>query len=152
MNFETAKEIEICVAKYFNPRINIIVPNVWWGLGLNHECDLLVLIRTGYAYEVEIKVSRSDLLADLKKRSGHHSDLLRRLYFCIPKKLESSIPDIPERAGVLVVHNNGGVYKHREAKLNPYSKKLNNKVMLKIAHLGCMRIWKLKEEIKRLEK
>ena len=66
--FDTAAEIEVVVAQYFDPRRNVIVPNVWWGWGLRHECDLVVMTKTGYAYEVEIKVSRSDLKADLKKR------------------------------------------------------------------------------------
>jgi len=151
MNFETCKEIEIVVTKYFNPRVNIIVPNVWWGLGLNHECDLFVLTKPGYGYEIEIKVSKSDLLADLQKRGGHKSDMLRRLYFAIPEKLVSSIPSIPERAGVLIVNKNGHVTKFREAKLNPAAKLLTDKQRLKLAHLGCMRIWTLKAKLKEAE-
>jgi len=65
----TSKEIEILVADYFNYRANLIVPNVSWGLGV-HECDILVLTKAGYAWEVEIKTSVADVKADLKKSTG----------------------------------------------------------------------------------
>ena len=76
----TVSEIELAVAHYFDPRRNIIVPNVWWGMGFNYECDLLVLTKAGYAYEVEIKTTKSDLKADLKKEHGHKSDKIRKLF------------------------------------------------------------------------
>ena len=54
---------------FFNYRANLIVPNISWGLGL-HECDLLVLTSSGYATEIEIKVSKADLkvVVDAKGR------------------------------------------------------------------------------------
>jgi hypothetical protein len=125
----------------------MIVPNVWWGMGLNHECDLFILTPGGYAYEVEIKTSRADLKADLKKRNGHKSTLLRKLYFAIPEKLKSCIDLIPEHAGILVVSNGGFVEKIREAKNDVSAKPLDLNHRLKLAHLGTMRIWPLKKTI-----
>jgi hypothetical protein len=52
-------EMEVELGRYFNYRQNIIVSNVSWGLGI-HECDLLIITKSGYATEVEIKVSLSD--------------------------------------------------------------------------------------------
>ena len=40
MNYDTTLEIETAVANYFGYRRQIIVPNVWWGLGFNHECEI----------------------------------------------------------------------------------------------------------------
>lgn len=57
MNNETAKEIEIAIARYFGIRQNAIVPNVSWGLGFPYECDLLILRDSGFAIEIEIKIS-----------------------------------------------------------------------------------------------
>lgn len=147
MNYETCPEIELVVAKYLNPRQNIIVPNVWWGLGINHECDLFVLTKTGYAYEIEIKVSKSDIMADLKKRFGHKSNKIRKLYFAIPEKLQPSIDLIPERAGILVVNQKGTVLKLREAKINNEANPLSHEDQLHLAHLGAQRIWKLKSKL-----
>jgi hypothetical protein len=150
MNYETCPEIEMAIVRYFNPRLNTIVPNVWWGMGLNHECDLFVLTKSGFAYEVEIKVSRSDIKADLKKPYGHDSRLLRKLYFAIPEKLTGSIDLIPERAGVLTVSNTGHVEKLREAKPYPQAVRLSPEQQFKVAKLGTMRVWALRNEINRL--
>jgi hypothetical protein len=152
MNFETCPEIESAVARYFDPRRCTIVPNVWWGLDLNHECDLFVLTRSGYAYEVEIKVSRADLRADLEKRHRHVSASIRKLYFAIPEKLESCIDLIPVHAGILVVHPGGFVKKLREAKLNETARQLSVNKQIKLAQLGTMRIWKLKRIIMEMAK
>jgi hypothetical protein len=151
-NYETCDEIESAVARYFDPRRNLIVPNVWWGLELNHECDLFVLNKAGFAYEVEIKVTRADIKADLKKRDHHESKKIRRLYFAIPAKLKGSIDLIPEHAGVLIVGVSGAVAKIREAKLNPDARPLTEKEKFKLGHLGTMRIWKLRTALYDLAK
>jgi len=154
MNYETCEEIEIQVARYFNTRINMIVPNVFWGLDLMHECDLFILTKTGYAYEVEIKTSISDLKADLKKRHGHKSKALRRLYFALPEKIFTylCLEIIPNHAGVLVVDQYGRVSKKREAKLNPEAFKINQTKQIKLGLLAAMRIWNLKSQILRGKK
>jgi hypothetical protein len=63
-----AIHVELAVASYFGIRRHLIVPNVSWGLGLRHECDLLIVRESGFAAEVEIKVSKSDLKKDVEKR------------------------------------------------------------------------------------
>jgi len=63
-----AKEVELAVANYFGIRQHLIVPNVMWGFtGLNYEADLVIVTKAGYAKEVEIKVSRADLIKDKEK-------------------------------------------------------------------------------------
>ena len=153
MNYDTTLEIETAVANYFGYRRQIIVPNVWWGLGFNHECDMLVVdVRTGYAKEVEIKISRSDLKADSKKGHLHTSPKIKRLYFAVPQRMTKDIDLVPARAGILIVSNTGEVRKHREAKPNEHARPLTQKEQLKLAHLGTMRIWSLKQEIRRLQR
>jgi len=73
----TTIEIEERVAQYFGPRECIIVPNISWGINI-HECDLLIIRKSGYGIEVEIKISKSDLIADAKK-GHHHHDRMDRL-------------------------------------------------------------------------
>jgi len=147
INYNHTAGIELAVAAYFDYRRNIVVPNVWWGFGLNHECDLLVMTGSGYCYEVEIKVSRSDLKADQKKRYGHASNKIRKLYFAIPTKLTPHVNLVPDRAGILIVGDGGYIRKHREAKPNQFCKQLGDKERAKLLTLGCMRIWKLKRII-----
>lgn len=147
-----AQEIELAVANFFDWRRNLIVPNVSWGLFL-HECDLLILTPTGYAYEVEIKVSKEDIRRDAKKRHGHWSKKIRKLYFAIPEKLLEYQELIPDHAGIIYINAKyGSAYKAREAKVNPASFKFNNDDIEKLKHLGLMRTWKLRRKIQELSK
>ena len=156
-----ALQMSIAIARFFDTSKNIIVPNVSWGLGI-HECDVLVVTKARYAIEVEIKTSKADIVADLKKQHGHESKKLRSLLFAIPKNLEHEhcIDLIPERAGIIIVYehdhdheNNHRLYCSvlRKAKINMDAEKLNEKDVLHVARLGTMRIWNLREDIERLE-
>src|SRR5262245_35861210 len=98
----TALEIETIIAYKFGVRRNIIVPNVSWGLGL-HECDILIVSQSGYATEVEIKISKYDLKKDLVKGHGHANDKIKYLVFAIPEKIEQHIDLIPAEAGIIVI-------------------------------------------------
>jgi hypothetical protein len=61
-------EIEEALYRLFGVRRHIIVPNIYWGLGFGHELDMLVCnMKTKYCTEIEIKISKSDILADKKK-------------------------------------------------------------------------------------
>jgi hypothetical protein len=150
----TTREIEIAVARYFNPRVNLVVPNVSWGLAL-HECDLLVLTASQYLYEVEIKTTKSDLKADLKKRHGHNSRKIKKLYFAIPDYLLDCEDLIPERAGILTIWKNkyDSLFcsKHREASINS-NYKCSDRECFEFARLGALRIFGLIENIDNLVK
>ncbi|MBT9170538.1 MAG: hypothetical protein DDT18_00881 [Actinobacteria bacterium] len=100
----TVSEIELAVADYFNPRVNLIVPNISWGMFL-HECDMLIVTKNNYAYEVEIKTTKSDLVADQKKRHNHSNKKIKKLYFAIPDYLLQYAEYIPDHAGIIVVAN-----------------------------------------------
>jgi hypothetical protein len=148
----TTLEIEIKVASHFNYRQNIIVPNVSWGVGL-HECDLLIIRKSGYGIEVEIKVSKSDLKADAKKPHQHTDRMgrLSELYFAIPNYMKDCVEYIPERAGILLISKNDGwlgLSILRDPQINKNRRKFTDAEMLKVAHLGTMRIWNLKRSIK----
>ena len=148
----TTLEMEIQLMKYLNVRQNIIVPNVFWGLGLNYECDLVRLSKNNYATEIEIKTSKQDLLRDKNKRWGHYSKLFKYLYFAVPGELEKiALQEIPERAGLFVFKEND--YKHKKIfevkkpRLNKGCIQWDAKKRLKLAELGTMRILGLKEGI-----
>jgi hypothetical protein len=145
-------EMEIALSLHFNYRQNLIVPNVSWGMYLMgrplHECDLLICTGSGYLWEVEIKVSKSDLLADKKKKHGHFHPALKRLYFAIPEKLSPYIGEIQDNAGVIVVSKRSRICCEvvRPAK-NKKGLALNMKQRLKLAELGAMRIWGVKQKL-----
>lgn len=165
----TAQDIEILVAEYFGVRQNIIVPNVAWGMNLAHEADMIVLRPSGWAIEVEIKVTASDIKADTEKRwdksssylwKPHWCKMVKLLYFALPDKLKDHSA-IPEHAGILAVHDvttqldyNGHVMPvapcvdlYRAPSVNKDARKFTDDERKKLAELGCMRIWKLKRHL-----
>lgn len=150
MNKLTASDVEIRVARLFNYRANLIVPNVSWGLHLRHECDLLIVSPARYATEIEIKVTASDIRADNKKKHRHLSNKIRMLYFAVPDYL-AGCGDLPEDAGLISVDSEGikpGMAKIvRRPRFNKLARPLSEAEYLKLAELGCMRIWSLKEHI-----
>ena len=144
----TALEVESAVSLFFGIRETVMVPNVSWGL-LNHEADMVVLKPSGWAEEVEIKVSASDIKADLKKNRGRghmRSPLIRKIWFAVPERLADDT-NIPFFAGILKINERGRrVEIHRPAKLNLGARKLTDKEIYKLMRLGCMRIWSLKNK------
>jgi hypothetical protein len=149
----TTPEMELALAHYFGYRTNLIVPNVCWGMNI-HECDLLIVTAAGYCWECEIKISRADLKNDEKKRHGHLDYRIKRLYFALPDYL--AIPDnlamIPPRAGVIVVQcqkdraYNPNCKLIRRPKDFKFARKLTDTDRYKVARLGAMRIWRLKDK------
>ncbi len=158
----TTSEIELAVAKYFKVRLHIIVPRLSYGFDWIHECDLFFIQRNGYAFEVEIKRSKSDLLADFNKGHDHKDkkNRIRELYFAIPENLYESCKDIiPKNVGILVcgkwLHDDGriivSVCTKRQAVKVKGARKLTLEEQLTIARLGTMRIWSLKEKLIKLQ-
>lgn len=136
--------------RYFNPRVNVCVPNISWGLNL-HECDILVLTPSGLAYEVEIKTSVADLRADAKKSHKHYHKKLAKLYFCVPAKLmDVALAEIPLDAGLLVVDNGSLLARMvRQARARG-EYRWSDQDRLKLLRLGCLRLLSLYENLNRL--
>ena len=146
----TYTEIELALANYYGTRQNIIVPNCFinWGTVADHECDLIVIRPSRYAEEVEIKRSLSDFKADFKKKHGHIDPRLKHLYYAMPDDVYAQCKDmIPDYAGVYVITLKYGRPVVQCVKVAPKKecRKLTAEEVLKIARLGAMRIWKLKE-------
>ncbi len=150
----TAADIEIAVMEYLGIRANLIVPNVHWGLFL-HECDLLVITKAGYAWEIEIKVSKADLIADKKKEHGHMSARIKSLYFAMPEEMEPYIEHVPERAGIILVKRHNPESRsylycrtiRRPANYKGY--KFSIQERYEVARLGAMRILGLKKKLRK---
>jgi len=152
-------EIECEIAKYFGIRKNIIVPNISWGLSGMHECDIFIIKPTGFAVEVEIKISKSDLLADFKKDHNHidRKNRICEFYYAMPKDLYEKCKDlIPEGAGIISTEWYYNAYymkwvlhttTQRGATRIKGAKRLTDAEQLKVAKLGTMRIWTLKAKI-----
>jgi hypothetical protein len=141
----TTSDMEYAIMNYFNVRVNIIVPNVSWGMCL-HECDLLIVTPAGYATEVEIKVDKYDLIKDKEKQHKHESKKIKSLYFGIPDYLLEYKSHIPEHAGIIVVDSEklgcAGSVKRIQYPKPQYNYKWTELEMYQLARLGTMRILK----------
>lgn len=154
-----AGHIEYAVVQLLNYRVYTIVPNVSWGMGFNHECDLLALDNKNRFTEIEIKVTASDLKADFKKAHGHRSEYISRLVYAMPMNLAEKYSDIiPKECGIIAVDvvtkskwqtSDLVTYRvlvaewWRQVK-HAHTEEVPQKKILKFMQLGCMRIWSLK--------
>jgi hypothetical protein len=161
-------DIEIALSNYFDYRQKLIVPNVYWGLNFQYELDLIVVSNSNYATEIEIKISKSDLKADLKKSHYHDSNRIKQLYFAVPEKLkEAALELIPERAGLFIVRedkdtlirNQDGIRIRfpkvqiiKPPKINTKAKKLTVEEINKLHRLASLRMWTLKHHLYRIQK
>lgn len=153
--------MECALAHHFGYRQNLIVPNVHWGMNM-HECDLLVISKAGYASEVEIKVTKADLKKDAEKAHEHDDPRIKSLWFAIPDYLEDSADLVPDRAGIIVVDTapikkqkyQGRTYtwqrrckKLRPPQMNGLAQPFSAEDRFKVARLGALRVWRLKEKL-----
>lgn len=82
-------DIEIGLANKFEWKRNVVTFNIcgWSGtLPIFHECDVLVMSKSGYLTEVEIKRSFVDFKNDFKKhRTPNSYNLIKNFWYCVPE-------------------------------------------------------------------
>lgn len=155
----TVKDIQALLAGYFGIRNNIIVPNVSWGM-LDYEADLLIMNKSGYVTEIEIKRSWSDFLADFKKdEDAHKSEIIYQFWYCVPdeiyskciEKLKEVYPDSIDRPNVISYSDSGVLNFHgkKASYCRGFHRKLFLEEQLKLARLGTLRYWN--SEFKKIE-
>ncbi len=108
-----------------------LVPNVYF-FKHDWETDLLVIQQSGYSYDIEIKVTKSDFKADFKKIHKHqilksaeytefhmsgiveHTTVKNwgrrpnRFYYAVPEGLVS-VEEIPEYAGLIYIKDSQAI-------------------------------------------
>jgi len=143
-----AGHIEVAVSKLIGYRSHIIVPNVSWGWGLNHEADLIVVDKNQKVTEVEIKVSISDLKRDFQKLNQHRSKKIGRLVYAIPESiLEKALPLIPKEHGIIIVRKRFSYQAiwYRRCRYRKDYAGISSPEIQDLMRLATMRIWSLKE-------
>ena len=80
----TVQEIEeMIISNEVSLRNEIAIPNLSWGM-LPYEADLVVINKTGYMREYEIKRSFQDLKADFKKKCYHDAEQVYEFFYVLP--------------------------------------------------------------------
>lgn len=161
-------DVEIALMRYFDFRRNLIVPNVTDMSGLlSFETDMVVLSESGYATGVEIKVSKSDLKADLNKDHISKYDVILRgkpgkqryfeklkyFYYAVPSALvEEAKQIVHPDFGILSVRDWRGKHVVEEVRHATFlnNKQWSEEERYKLARLGAMRIKGLKGKIREL--
>jgi hypothetical protein len=144
----TARDIELSLATWMFPYWKwLIVSRTYQIVG--HECDILAVTQAGYAHEVEIKVSLSDVKADLKKehRHGDGDNRIKCFWFALPADLiEKAEPFIPQRAGIILISHYGDcgerakIYRKPTVNRQALPWSFNDRFIL--ARAGLFRYWR----------
>lgn len=158
----TAKFIDEALRNYYDKQSKYMVSNIYAFDPYYGETDLLInKTSNGYTYDIEIKVSRGDFMADFKKvakhsilESGHYfrvytrgknKGLLRsnkptnakqrpnRFYFAVPDGMVAP-EEVPIYAGLLYIGSKGEITKIKESKLL-------HKTKLNIEKLLCRKFY-----------
>jgi len=166
MNNPTIKtpEIELAVMREYDFLQNTIIPNVHWILGF--EADIFMLTKAGYATCFEIKVSKSDLIADRKKRhirllkdlpqgAMRYYNKLKHFVYVVPEHLqEIALQEIPDFAGLVVAYKVPESYLPKKVFLKKVrtpkklsSPKWTEKERVELLRLGTLRIYNMKQKI-----
>ena len=170
----TAKEIAWYLAARhsspFHARKHLaVVPNVSWGL-LPWEADLLVLSKTGYLTEIEIKISMSDWKADLlkKKFKRQHTansywpaeQSIKRFWYVAPTEIAmrwheirietlnpvtgiETVAELAPGAGIMAINDKGYLDVLRSPANRPGAKILKDADQLKLLRLAALKAWNL---------
>ena len=130
----------------FSQRKNYLaIPNVSWGF-LFYEADLLVVSKTRYCTEIEVKISISDWKKDFEKRkhkNGLRDKRIKYQYYACPLELAERYHELelPEGWGVIGVDDSKGIKILKEAQARDATK-LTDKEVLILARLACFRVWR----------
>lgn len=134
----------------------VAVPCTNW---VGHECDLLVVEKRLRIIDLEVKISRSDLKADLKKDKWWHrkpwqgrEQLVERRdwppgvwkhYYAMPAEIwdDKLLSSIPETSGVLILRRPHQVSVVRAAKPNSKAQPISAADAIDIARLAGLRLW-----------
>ena len=159
-----SKDIELAVVKHYGDS-HTIIPNVSYSL-FHYEADLLVIRKSGYCLEIEIKVSSKDIKADLKKskwrnnnsmfgRVSYNNYIVKEFYMAVPCNLIND-KNIPEMAGIIQVEESpnkywSGVTIIRKPKIWKRARRINSLEQSKISRILGLRLWKLKSKLYEME-
>ena len=143
-----------------------VFPNTYIG---HYECDILEITKAGYAYEYEVKTSRSDFKSDANKiwKSRYHntiisikSDLIKQgkrvnhFYYVCPANL-IRVNEIPEYAGLIYVktYEHSACVDYRIIKNAPKlsKEKLGGKLLDKCFKSTYYRFHKLRKQFKKIK-
>lgn len=159
---KTIEEIEVALAQSRNLGFyrGLIAYNVI-GLGANlaigHECDMLVLTKSNYLMEVEIKRSFSDFLNDFKKphrNEVEENGIISCLYYAVPSVLRgkcyNELVNNNIKAGLILYTEDLYCFKYSVAP-RISNRKLTNDEIIELGRLASLKVIAMKRKIAKLQ-
>ena len=129
-----------------------VVPNVGAGMGFEWESDLLILTKSLYLTEIEIKISASDFRIDAAKHKSSidkkmHDEFIRRFFYAAPKKLAEKIL-AETNFGVISIDDQSRIEILRKAPLNKNARKMTERECLNMLRLAALKAWDMAHRYK----
>lgn len=157
----TAATVTNAIMHHILDRGVVMVPNCNW---TGHEADLLVVTKDLRLIDVEVKIDRSDLKADLAKDKWWHrhwgqkpvrndfAPSIWKHYYAMPAKVwdDKLYEFIPETSGVILLkeypltRSKVLATLRRRPKPNRAAKKISEADCIDIARLANLRMWDLR--------
>lgn len=135
-------EIQKAVCKQEVLKFNLVCENVSYLFHMG-EHDVLSLYKSGYIAEFEVKISRSDFLADAKKKKfkyyGNSENTPNYLSYVCPKGLIKP-QEVPEFAG-LIYYENDQLTVIKKPKMMHKKKHLTEKILSKFMRVSSERLY-----------
>lgn len=144
----------------------LVVPNCGW---TGHECDLLVVNPDLRITDIEVKISRADLLADPKKDKWYHHrpwsrrngpgarekrewpDKVWKHYYALPEAIwkPELAEKLPSNSGIILLCHDSRMVRSagvsinviRKAKPNTDAKPISPADAIDLARLTSLRLW-----------
>jgi len=170
--YPSVKDLQLAYSRSTFGRYEILLPNIHY---LHNEMDLFGFRKgSGFSDEIEIKLSKSDFLADFKKTTSiktdredgwggyHHESISKHdaikqglhpcnyFSFLLTEELVDKC-DIPSYAGLYVLtHWNGSIGYVNEVKKPPrlHKRKLSGETKYEIAKKAVFKCWNMMRDAK----
>jgi len=100
-----------------------VCPNVSFGFGLPYEADIIAISKSMRIHEVEVKITKADLLADARKYKWQRGLCVDAFWYAVPESIRVDAINIAKerRTGLYIVD---AVRDHVEAVLRPLRQKV----------------------------
>ena len=142
---------EMLVEHEGGARKNICVPNVSFSM-LNHEADLIVVNKNHYATEFEIKRSYEDFVVDFAKKHRHEAEWIYRFVYVLPLSIKDKAmkfledTDRKDSTCIWFYSEEPWIAEKIGIPHNPKGRKMYLEEILKLARLGVIRYWNLRDK------
>ncbi len=115
--------------------------------------DFVIITQNRTLFEVEIKRSWSDFIADFKKEHYHDDRHVKKFYYCVPEAMANKVQDWCKdiHVGILYYTEYHGIYSLVEPISRVPNDKIDNDEFFKLSRLATIRFWSSRMELNNIK-